>query len=168
MLPDQDVTFDEKAKPVEVPFISTGFMAVKRCVFEDLKKDLPLCHKTWTDDGRDTSFWPFYMPFCIPWPEDGFLYLSEDWALCERAKQQGYKLWLDPSIRLRHVGEYPYELEDLFVKRPPPQAITLRREFTSGLLHRRLGTGEPKEKGTGAGSEAVAHEKEYSNGRSHH
>lgn len=113
MLPDEDVVFHGGARPVRAPFISTGFMAVHRKVFEHLKQDLPLCHQGWNDRGEDTSFWPFYMPFCIPWEGDGFMYLSEDWALCQRAKSAGYDRWLDPSIRLQHYGEVAYTLEDL-------------------------------------------------------
>ena len=30
-----------------------------------------------------------------------------------RAKQEGFKCWIDPSIRLGHVGAYTYTMEDL-------------------------------------------------------
>lgn len=125
MLPDFDVIFHGGAKPVVAPFISTGFMAVHRQVFEHLKQDLPLCHQGWNDRGEDTSFWPFYMPFCIPWEGDGFMYLSEDWALCQRAKSAGFECWLDPSIRLQHYGEVAFTLEDL-ARPPKPKAAPLK------------------------------------------
>ena len=133
MLPEGWVDFSPGSEPVEVPFLSTGFMAVHRTVFANLTKDLPLCHQNW----GASSFWPFYMPFTIPWEGDGYMYLSEDWAFCERAKQHGYSLWLDPSIRLGHVGEYRYTLEDLFVEHPPTQPIRLMRE-PDGTLHKEL------------------------------
>ena len=136
MLPaDEEVEFRTGAKPVEVPFVSTGFLAVHRKVFEELRQDLPLCHQGWQDKGVSTAFWPFYMPFVIPWEgDDGFMYLSEDWAFCERARQHGYKIWLDPGVRLGHVGESRYQLEDLFHKRPEAAPIRLRRE-QDGTLH---------------------------------
>ena len=66
------------------------------------------------------------MPFTIPWPGDGYMYLSEDWALCERAKGRGYQCWLDPSIRLMHYGEYGFTLEDLArPARPGPSPLML-------------------------------------------
>lgn len=137
MLPDGWVTFEPGAEPVTVPFLSTGFLATHRRVFEDLRADLPHCHQTWRVNGQDSSFWPFYMPYCIDWPDDGFLYLSEDWAFCERAKSHGYPLWLDPSIRLGHVGEYRYTLEDLFLEHLPAQPIRLHRD-PDGTLHKEL------------------------------
>lgn len=126
--PDEDVLFSQGSPPVEVPFGSTGFMAVHRRVFEKLSEDLPLCHKGWTDRGANTSFWPFYMPYPIPWDGDGHMYLSEDWAFCQRARDAGFQVWLDPGIRLGHIGSYMYTLEDLIrPDRPAAQPLVLRR-----------------------------------------
>ena len=134
MLPDEEVIFAANSSPVEVPYISTGFVAVNRRVFEALSQELPLCHKGWNDRGADTSFWPFYMPFTIPWEGDGEMYLSEDWAFCQRAKDAGFKVWLDPSIRLGHLGQVMFTLEDLI--RPPkiaPVPLALHRNGTGEL-----------------------------------
>ena len=129
MLSNRPVTFSPDAEPVEVPFSSTGFMAATRAVFETLSAELPLCHKGWSDRGADTSFWPFYMPYTIPWEGDGNLYLSEDWAFCQRAKDAGFKVWLDPSVRVGHIGSYMYTLEDLIREpRAKAQPMTLMRE----------------------------------------
>lgn len=134
MLPDHPVSFEPDAFPVEVPFVPAGFTAMHRRVFEGLKDTLPLCHIGWNDRGVDTSFWPFYMPFTIPWEGDGHIYLSEDWAFCQRARDEGFKVWLDPSIRLGHIGSYMYTLEDLLRKpRPEAQPIKLHRQ-TDGEL----------------------------------
>jgi hypothetical protein len=135
LLPDE-VVAAPGTRPVEVPFLSTGFMAIPKEVFQALSEDLPLCHQTWIDSaGRDLSFWPFYMPFVIEWPEDGHMYLSEDWAFCQRAKEAGYKLWLDAGVNLKHWGEYAYTKEDLV--RPPklgPTPLKLGRS-EDGSLH---------------------------------
>lgn len=120
MLGEGEVTFAPDAQPVEVPFASTGFMAVTREPFERLAEGLPLCHESW----GASAFWPFYMPYVIEWPGDGHMYLSEDWAFCQRAKDAGFKIWLDPSIRLSHHGDYAYELEDL-LRPPKPSAVPL-------------------------------------------
>ena len=139
LLPDEPVYFDDSAKPLTVRFISTGFMAVHRSVFERVSKTLPMCHKGWNDQGSDTSFWPFYMPFVLPDDHEENLYLSEDWAFCERARQAGYKIWLDPSIRLGHVGNYMFTNEDLAREaRHDPAPMRLTREpggaLTSDIL----------------------------------
>ncbi len=135
MLPqDQAVVFEANAKPVNgIPFLSTGFMAVHRRVFERLSQDLPLCHEGWNDRGATTSFWPFYMPYVIPWESEGHMYLSEDWAMCQRAKDAGFGLWLDPSIRLGHMGEEMRTLEDL-LRAPKPQAQPIRLELHGNVL----------------------------------
>ena len=129
MLPDETVVFAENAEPVQVHFISTGFMAVTKPPLEALMKTLPLCHETW----GESSFWPFYLPYVVEWPDDGHILLSEDWAFCQRAKDAGFGVWLDPSIRLSHHGDYGYTLEDLI--RPPrpsptPLALTRRSDGT--------------------------------------
>lgn len=132
LLPEgESVTFAPGASPVSVRFASTGFMAVHRSVFERLSEGLPLCHQGWSDRGADTSFWPFYMPFTIPWEGDGHMYLSEDWAFCQRAKDAGMGIWLDPSIRLAHYGQTAYTLEDLFRQSKPaplPMRLTLNAD----------------------------------------
>lgn len=114
LLPDKEVAFIPGASLEEVPFLSTGFMAVPKQVFAVLAESLPHCHQNWRDgEGRDLSFWPFYMPYVIPWPGDEYMYLSEDWAFCQRAKDAGSKMWLDPGVSLKHWGDYAYTKEDL-------------------------------------------------------
>ena len=128
MLPeDTDVVFAADSTPVEAPFVSTGFMAAHRRVFEKLSKDLPLCHKDWTNHGQDTSFWPFYMPMPIEWGNE-VMYGSEDWSLCHRVREAGFDIWLDPSIRLGHMGTVMFTLEDIIrPARPEAQPLILRR-----------------------------------------
>ena len=135
LLPEEEaIEFKGDSGPVAVPFLSTGFMAVHRRVFEHLSKMLPLCHQGWEDRGADTSFWPFYMPFTQPWPGDVNMYLSEDWAFCQRAKNEGWKCYLDPSIRLGHYGEAMFTLEDLAREsKPVPGPMKLLRH-TDGTL----------------------------------
>ena len=48
----------------------------------------------------------------------GYWYLGEDYSFCERARQCGYKIMADTSIRLWHIGEYAYGWEDAGPARP--------------------------------------------------
>ena len=142
MLPEEPVTFAAGQEAVETPFVSTGFVAVNRRVFQALSEELPLCHRGWNDRGADTSFWPFYMPFTIPWEGDGHMYLSEDWAFCQRAKDAGFKVWLDPSIRVGHIGQTMFTLEDL-IRAPKPQPMDMRLHRNGdGELHTEVLTGD--------------------------
>lgn len=78
---------------------------------------LPLCHKT------DLRFWPFFQPYPLKVDApDEFIYLSEDWAFCQRAKDlSGYKIWLDPStLSVTHHGTYGYTIADL-LRQPRPR-----------------------------------------------
>ena len=110
--PGQKITFGKDEKPVEVRWISGGFMAVSRKVFEKMSETLPLCH---SKDDR-LRLYPFFQPF--PKEIDGrWIYISEDWAFCERARDLGFKVWLDPSVFLAHAGRYLYDIDDF--KREP-------------------------------------------------
>ena len=156
MLPDEPVIFAADSLMVEAPLVSTGFMAVHRRVFEKLiarseelaptvpegllhPDVIPLCHKGWSDRGVDTSFWPFYWPVPTPWEGDGHMYESEDWAFCFRAKHAGFKIWLDPSIRLGHTGTTMFTLEDLLQPtRPAAAPMRLHRNGTGELEYKVL------------------------------
>lgn len=127
---DEEVIFSPESEPKEARFIPTGFTAVARAPFEALSKTLPYCHQGW----GHTAFWPFYMPYCIEWPGDGYIYLSEDWAFCQRAMDAGFTCWVDPSVRLGHTGNYMFTLEDLLrQERPMPQPMSLQRSANGNL-----------------------------------
>jgi len=93
--------------PVPIKWAATGFLATPRRVFERLAKDLPLCHPTeWW------KFYPFYMPAIVD-GLNGPNYLSEDFAFCERVRQAGFTVYLNPAVRLLHVGNHAFRIEDL-------------------------------------------------------
>jgi hypothetical protein len=111
--PGQTIVFGADPTPQPVRWVATGFLATHRRVFERLAEDLPLCH-----EDREWSFYPFYAPF---WVENertgGTLYLSEDFALCERARRAGFTPHIAPNIRIYHYGGHPFSLEDC-VRKP--------------------------------------------------
>jgi len=114
----EHLMFQPGEEPVPVRYLATGFMAVSRKVFEKLAETLPLCHK-----GEYWEFWPFFMPFT--WPDERFesIYLSEDYAFCQRARDAGFQVWLDPTIRLGHQGDYQFRLENMIQTELSPQPI---------------------------------------------
>lgn len=91
-----------RGEPVPLVYASTGFMAVHRKVFEKLAETMELCR------SGPRYFYPFYMPFVYKGE-----YLSEDWAFCQRAKDIGFKIWLEPKIRLGHLGYKSYAVEEI-------------------------------------------------------
>ena len=108
----QPIEFATDPTPVPIKWGATGFMAVHRRVYERLAESLPLCH-----EGEWLEHYPFYLPFVVD--EDGKpIMLSEDYALCERARQAGFGVFLNPAVRLGHIGDYCYRLEDMTIARP--------------------------------------------------
>lgn len=119
-----ELIMQDNMEPVEIRWQGTGFTATHRNIFEDLAPRLPLCAQ-----ASDTPFWPFYQPMIVPDEIEGFIYLSEDWALAERASKLGYKSWIDPTIRVGHFGSIEVRVED-FLRSPRPveQPVRWRTE----------------------------------------
>jgi len=122
---DQQVTFEKGAKPVQIRFLGSGFMAVHRSVFQSMidKEVVPFCHP------HDLKFWPFFQPFPYKNGSGDVVYLSEDWAFCKRAEDLGFKVWLDPSIFISHHGDYGWELADAL----RPSKVDMRGDFSITL-----------------------------------
>ena len=128
---DVPIEFGTDPTPVEVKYAATGFMATPRVVFETLAKDLPLCHRS-----EPWKMIPFYAPFWVPSerdPED-FWYLSEDFAFTERARRAGFKIYINPAVRLLHLGQHPFRLEDL--GQPERPVAPLRLTYQSDGRYR--------------------------------
>lgn len=120
-----EIRFTDDEEPVEVEFLSGGFYAVHRRVFETMlrthARELPLCH------AKDMAFYPFYADKLYTEGENT-IFLSEDWAFFQRAREAGFPSYVDPTVRLGHVGNYTYTLEDMARKpRPEMQALKLTR-----------------------------------------
>ncbi len=111
-------------RPVEYQYLATGFWAMPRAMVEAMVGaqfvDAYGTHKIEEVElGADRPFTPFFSPFVCR-EEDGRLhYLSEDWAFSNRIRQIGYKIWVDLSIILLHMGEYPYSVRDLETLKEP-------------------------------------------------
>jgi hypothetical protein len=92
----------------EVRYSSSGFMALPKQLLLDLAKTLPRLDTGagLKEDGNPkVPLIPFFQP---TWRVDDKVYLSEDYAICERARQLGYKVYIDSSIVLRHLGTCEY------------------------------------------------------------
>lgn len=105
----------------EILYAAAGFMHVRRSVYERMQHQLklPVCNERF---GKPMI--PFFEPQIIP-HDDGHWYLAEDFSFCHRARQCGFRVFADPSIRLWHVGNYRYGWEDAGVKQPRHEQFTL-------------------------------------------
>ena len=94
---------------VEVRHGGTGFMLIKRRVFEDLMPYVPTYR---TSTIRDPQTGEYLKPlthefFATSIDETGAL-LSEDYHFCELWRKHGGKIYANPFIKLEHVGTYVY------------------------------------------------------------
>lgn len=103
LVPGEKVGFGDGMAPMEIRWAATGFMAAHRDVCEAIAATMPLCQN---NNGR--NYWPLFMPDIITGEDDVSIYLSEDYAFCQRARDQGFKVWLDPSVGLIHYGLTEY------------------------------------------------------------
>ena len=90
---------------VEVRHGGTGFMLIKRRVFEKLKKHVPTYRaSTVKKDGE------YLKPECHEYfatsIDDTGCLLSEDYHFCELWRKHGGKVWAHPFIKLQHLGSY--------------------------------------------------------------
>jgi hypothetical protein len=106
---DRPIRFGPGEQPQEVKHVSTGFLAVHRKVLDAMIPTVPLCHA-----NMPWSFWPIFNTF---WVEDeaagGHSLLSEDWAFVERARDLGFKVWLDPWIKLDHIAQIKVNVDNM-------------------------------------------------------
>jgi hypothetical protein len=83
--------------------VGTGFMMIQRQVFETLRDQ----HPEWKyyDQNHDCDMYT-YFDFLLS-QEEG--YMGEDFVFCERARQAGFTVWIDPTIKLGHMGIHEFE-----------------------------------------------------------
>jgi len=107
------VVFGRRGGLVEITYAGAGFLHVRREVYLTIqeKLGLPVCN-----EGFGRPMIPFFQPL-VRQLDEGHWYLAEDFAFCERARQCGYAIRADTTIRLWHIGTYRYGWEDAGIER---------------------------------------------------
>ena len=106
--PAEGITQFKIDEPVEVKEGGTGFMMIKRSVFEAWDKAYPERSykpghvRTKNFDGSREIMAYFD---CVIDP-DSKRYLSEDYMFCQHSRAIGLKVWMLPWIKLKHAGTY--------------------------------------------------------------
>ena len=110
-------------EPVEVLEIGTGFMMVKRSVFESFQESYPQFHYK-PDHNRSEHFDGSryihayfdtvidndkYMAGDLKWDKGTDRYLSEDYMFCQLSRKMGKKVFLCPWMKLGHIGTYVFD-----------------------------------------------------------
>ena len=96
-------------QPVEIWNGGTGFMLIKREVFEKLADKVPSYINNVVDTNGGLKADPIkeYFSTSIE-PESGVL-LSEDYHFCKLARTHGIKVYAAPWAQLSHMGSYLFE-----------------------------------------------------------
>lgn len=81
--------------------VATAFMLVRREVFVTLSEANP--QWSYYDKRSDRTLSAMF-DFLVT--EEG--YMGEDFLFCDRAREHGFEVWIDPSIALGHMGVQEY------------------------------------------------------------
>jgi len=91
----------------EVSKTGTGFMCIKRHVFEKLD-DHPATIPFINDIGLDPKLNKDMKTFFDTDVREG-RYYSEDWTFCENWRDLGGEVWIDKRVLLKHTGTFTYD-----------------------------------------------------------
>ena len=111
---------------VEVTKSGTGFMMIKKHVFEKLQEHddvVPFIN----DIGLPKVLDPHMRTYFDTVVRDG-RYYSEDWAFCENWRDLGGKIWIDRRVNLKHSGSFVYSAES-------DKNIRAKMEITPPAFH---------------------------------
>jgi len=97
-LTEKKVNWSDDKALMEVESLGTGFMKISRFALEKLW-DLGEVYESQGVEER--------MIFDIK-VENGDL-ISEDYVLCNKWKSLGYRVWIDPTITINHIGIKKYK-----------------------------------------------------------
>jgi hypothetical protein len=94
--------FMDKMGLVKAKRVGTGFIMIQRQVFELLRD----AHPEWAymDQNSGKKLYSYFDFKCTP---DG--YIGEDYTFCDRVREHGFTVWIDPTIKLGHMGVHEFE-----------------------------------------------------------
>ena len=91
----------------EVSKTGTGFMLIKRQVFEDMKAH-PAVKPYKSDIGLAPELDQHMRTYFDTAVREN-RYYSEDWTFCENWRDMGGKVWVDKRVLLKHSGSYVFD-----------------------------------------------------------
>ena len=94
---------------ISVHDAGTGFMCIKRSVFEKLIEAYP--ELQFNDDtgsmNEEEKKWTY--AFFNSYVDDDKRFVSEDYGFCRYWQKLDGKVWVDPAIEIQHLGRFNYE-----------------------------------------------------------
>jgi hypothetical protein len=104
-IPGKDAEPDSNL--IEVTKTGTGFLLIKRDVFEKLNAH-PATKPFNNDIGLDPVLNEHMKTYFDTAVREN-RYYSEDWTFCENWRDIGGQVWVDKRVLLRHVGTYTFD-----------------------------------------------------------
>ena len=130
------IVFGQGGGVIEIMYAATGFLLTRRQVYDDIQRhcNLPVCNRQF-----NKAMVPYFMPLIVTTDEEPsrerpaengtvpfgstdsaksaaadrqFWYLAEDFAFSHRAREAGYQIFADTTVRLGHIGRYSFSWED--------------------------------------------------------
>ena len=98
---------DPESNLIEVTKTGTGFLLIKREVFDKLNAH-PAVRPFTNDIGLDTALNQYMKTYFDTAVREG-RYYSEDWTFCENWRDIGGQVWVDKRVLLKHVGTYTFD-----------------------------------------------------------
>jgi hypothetical protein len=108
-IPGQEDGQPDNPNLVEVTKTGTGFMLIKREVFEKLNGH-PATKPFTNDIGLDPALNVHMKTYFDTAVREG-RYYSEDWTFCENWRDLGGSVFIDKRILLKHVGTYVFDAQ---------------------------------------------------------
>jgi len=105
------------AEPIEVLEIGTGFMLVRREVFDKTREAFPMIRYKPDHVGQanfdGSRYIHAYFDTVIDTKDSitgggSDRYLSEDYMFCQMWRKIGGQIWLCPWMKTHHIGTYPF------------------------------------------------------------
>lgn len=100
---------------IELRYSGFGFNAVKTEVFHRIAQTVPMLQE---------GYPPFFQEMLLE-EKGGVSWLSEDTSFCRRARDVGVTIHCDTSIRIFHLGIYPYSGEDMAGPKRVQESLTI-------------------------------------------
>ena len=102
-----NVEEDPNSPLVEVSKTGTGFMLIKRDVFDKLNAH-PAVRTFANDIGLPRELDQYMKTYFDTAVREG-RYYSEDWTFCENWRDIGGQVWVDKRVLLRHTGTFVFD-----------------------------------------------------------
>ena len=98
---------EQQGDLIEVGTLGTGFMLIKRSVFEKMIQAgaTPYGDDIGLSDIENNNQYDFFN--CTI--DSNGRYLTEDWSFCRKWRELGGEIWADTTVALAHVGYYRFQ-----------------------------------------------------------